>query len=162
MKSPKVLLLAIALALPLTTLAGEAAKHEHEHGAAGHAKLELNAGKKWATDEPLRHAMTNIRATVATALPAAHGGKMTPEQYDALGNDVNEQITYIVQNCKLDPKADAQLHIVLGGIMNGIDTATGKQHDQERALGVVKIAQSLNSYGKYFDHAGWKAIKLPH
>lgn len=160
MKSPKVLLLAIALALPLTTLASEAAKHEHN--AAVHAKLELNAGKKWTTDEPLRHAMNNIRATVATALPAAHSGKLTPEQYDALGNDVTDQITHIVQNCKLDPKADAQLHLVVGDIMNGIDTATGKQHGRERALGVVKIAQSMNSYGKYFDHAGWQAIKLPH
>jgi len=160
MKSPKLLLLAIALALPLTTLAGEAVKHEHD--AAVQAKLELNAGKKWTTDAPLRQAMNNIRTTVTTALPAAHSGKLTPAQYDALGNDVSGQITYIVQNCKLDPKADAQLHIVVGDIMNGIDTATGKQHDQERALGVVKIAQSLNSYGKYFDHAGWKAIDLAH
>ncbi|MDP3844721.1 MAG: hypothetical protein Q8Q81_19510 [Oxalobacteraceae bacterium] len=163
MKSPELLLLAIALAMPLTTLAGVAAVHNHgdDHGAAAQAKLELNAGKKWSTDAPLRQAMSNIRSTVATALPAAHGGKLGPAQYDALGNDVTAQITYIVQNCKLAPEADAQLHIVVGDIMSGIDTATGKQHDQERALGVVKIAQSLNSYGKHFDHAGWKAIKLP-
>lgn len=160
MKSPKFLLLAIALALPLTTLAGEAAKHEH--GAAAHAKLELNAGKKWTTDAPLRQAMNNIRSSVATALPAAHGGKLTPAQYDALGDGVAVQIGYIVQNCKLDPKADAQLHVIVGDIMTGIDTAAGKQHEQERALGVVAIAQSLNSYGKYFDHPDWKSIKLPH
>ncbi|MGV8900485.1 MAG: hypothetical protein ACOH2B_14780 [Burkholderiaceae bacterium] len=160
MKSPKFLLLAIALALPLTTLANEAAKHEHS--AAVQTQLELNAGKKWTTDAPLRQAMANIRSTVASALPAAHSGKLTPAQYDTFGNDVTAQITYIVQNCKLDPKADAQAHIIVGDIMNGVDTATGKQPDQKRALGVVRIAQSLNSYGKYFDHANWKMIKLPH
>lgn len=160
MKSSGTLLLAIALTLPLSALAGEAAKHEH--GAAAHAGLELNAGKKWPTDEPLRQAMTKIRTSVATALPAAHEGKLTPVQYDALGNDVTAQITYIVQNCKLDPKADAQLHNIVGDIMNGIETATGRQHGEERALGVVKMAQALNNYGKYFDHHGWQAIKAGH
>ncbi|WP_025917726.1 hypothetical protein [Herminiimonas sp. CN] len=160
MKSPKFLLLTIALALPLSALAAESAKHEHD--AATQVQLELNAGKKWSTDAPLRQAMTHIRKAVATALPAAHGGKLTPAQYDAFGNEVTAQITYIVENCKLDPQADAQLHVVVGGIMSGIDVASGKQHDQERALGVVAIAQSLNSYGKYFDHANWKSIKLPH
>ncbi|NMM29161.1 MAG: hypothetical protein HHJ12_18260 [Glaciimonas sp.] len=159
MKSPQFLLLAIALALPLTTLASEALKHEHD--AAVHTQLELNAGKKWATDIPLRQAMNSIRTTVATTLPAAHAGKLTPKQYDAFGNDITAQITYIVQNCKLAPEADAQLHIIVGDIMNGIDTAAGKQPDQKRALGVVKVAQSLNSYGDYFDHAAWQAIKLP-
>lgn len=160
MQSPKFLLLAIALALPLTTLAGEAAKHEH--GAAVHTQLELNAGQKWSTDKPLRQAMNNIRSRVAVALPAAHRGQLTPAQYDALGTEVAAQIGDIVQNCKLDPQADAQLHVIVGDIMAGIDTAAGKQHDQERALGVVRIAQSLNSYGKYFDHAAWKPIALPH
>ncbi|HEX9172075.1 MAG TPA: hypothetical protein VF861_05385 [Telluria sp.] len=160
MKTPNALLLAIALALPLATVASETAKHEH--GAAVTTKLELNAGKKWATDAPLRKAMDNIRASVATALPQAHAGKLTPAQYDAFGKDVSGQIAYIVQNCKLDPKADAQLHIVVGDIMSAIDTATGKQPDQKRAMGVVKIAQSLNSYGQHFDHAGWKPVKLPH
>lgn len=160
MKSPKLLLLAIALTLPLTTFAIEPAKHEH--GAAAHAKLELNAGKKWTTDAPLRQAMGNIRNTVTTALPAAHGGTLTPAQYDAFGNSVNAQITYIVQNCKLDPKADAQLHIIVADIMHGIDVASGKEPEQERALGVVKVAQSLNSYGKYFNHPAWKPIALPH
>ncbi|MEO8598609.1 MAG: hypothetical protein ABI656_02135 [bacterium] len=148
------------MALPLTALASEAAKHEHS--ASVQTQLELNDGKKWTTDAPLRQAMSNIRSTVATALPAAHGGKLTPAQYDAFGNDVTAQITYIVQNCKLDPEVDAQAHIIVGDIMKGIDIATGKQPEQERALGVVRIAQSLNSYGKYFDHANWKTIKLPH
>lgn len=152
------LLIAATLATPLATLAAD----QHGHDSAAPQKIELNAGKKWATDVPLRQAMTAIRSSVAATLPAAHAGKATKADYDALGKEVAAQVAYIVQNCKLDPKADAQLHAVIGDIMNGAEAAEGKQPDKSRASGVVKITQGLNTYGKYFDHAGWQAIKLPH
>ena len=44
----------------------------------------------------------------------------------------------------------------------GMEIAQGKQGDKKRASGVVKVAQAVNAYGKYFDHAGWKAIQMPH
>ena len=158
MKIPMLLLLAATLAAPLATLA--AAPHDHDNAAP--QKMELNAGKKWATDAPLRQAMAAIRSSVNQTLPAAHAGKATPADYDAFGKEVTAQVTYIVENCKLDPKADAQLHIVIGDIMSGVEAAQGKPTDAERASGVVKIAQAINTYGKHFDHAGWQAINLPH
>lgn len=159
MKIPTLLLAAMTLAFPLTALAAESGHHDH---GATHQKIELNAGKKWATDEPLRKGMGAIREQVAAALPAAHGGKLTAAQYEALGKDINTQLGDIVRNCKLDQKADAQLHIVIGELADGIETLEGKRPGKERASGVVKVAQALNAYGKHFDHAGWKAIKLPH
>ncbi|GAB3548022.1 hypothetical protein GCM10027343_27970 [Noviherbaspirillum agri] len=159
MKRHTLLLAAITLAFPLTSLAAEPG--HHDHGAAPQ-KLELNAGKKWPTDEPLRKGMSAMRAQVATALPAAHAGKLTPAQYEALGQELNTQVGDIVRNCKLDPKADAQLHVVIGDLAEGIETLEGKSQEKQRASGVVKVAQALNAYGKHFEHAGWKAIKLPH
>ncbi|HJV84805.1 MAG TPA: hypothetical protein VJ698_04960 [Noviherbaspirillum sp.] len=159
MKSSTLLFAAISLALPLTTLAAESGHHDH-HGAAPQ-KIELNAGKKWATDASLRKGMGAIREQVSAALPAAHEGKLTPEQYEKLGKELNGQVAYIVQNCKLDPKADAQLHVIIGELGQGVDTMEGKQ-GTERALGVVQAAEALNTYGKYFDHVGWKPVKLPH
>ena len=67
-----------------------------------------------------------------------------------------------MQNCKLDPKADEQLHIVIAEMVAGADLAQGKQGDPERASGVVKIAQALNTYGAHFQHPGWKVTPLPH
>jgi hypothetical protein len=145
-------LAAIALAFPLSVLAVESG--HQEHGAHAPQKIELNAGKKWATDDALRQGMSSIRKSIAGSLPAA--------EYDALGKELGAQVAYIVQNCKLDPKADAQLHIVVGDIVNGIDTLEGKDQNKKRALGVVKVAQALNTYGKHFDHAGWQSITLPH
>lgn len=158
MKSPIYLLFAAILANPLTTLAAE---DHHGHGAAPH-KMELNAGKKWTTDDPLRQGMNAINFSAAAMLPAAHAGKATNANYDAFGKEVTAQVTYIVQNCKLDPKADAQLHTIIGDIMAGVEMAEGKQQGKKRSTGVVKVAQTLNTYGKYFDHPGWKPVALPH
>ena len=163
MKSSQRLLLALALALPMS-LAGNAFAAEtpvHEHGSAEQS-LELNAGQKWATDAPLRQAMSIIHASVTTTLAAVHDGKMTDAQYDDFANGVNDQFTYIVENCKLEPQADAQLHIVLGNMMAGIEIARGKEQGQERELGIVKIARTMNAYGKHFDQAGWKNFELAH
>ena len=159
MKSPLALLLAVALSSPLAALA---AADVHDHGKPAPHKLELNAGSKWGTDDALRQGMSAIRASVSQTLPAAHSGKAKAADYDAFGKAVTAQITYIVENCKLDPKADAQLHIIVADIMSGVEAAQGKEGQKKRASGVVKVAQAANAYGKHFDHAGWKAINVPH
>ncbi len=158
MKSPMYLLIAALLAAPLSTLAA-ADRHDHD---ASPQKMELNAGKKWQIDAPLRQGIDAIRTAAAKTLPAAHAGKATNADYDAFGKEVTAQITYIVQNCKLDPKADAQLHTIIGELIAGVEMAEGKQQGKRRSSGVVKVTQALNTYGKYFDHPGWKPIALPH
>lgn len=150
---------AAMLALPLMV---QAAPDHHDHGTATTHTIELNAGKKWATDDALRQGMSAIRTLAEKALPAAHAGKLTPARYDALANDINAQIAHIVDNCKLDARADAQLHIIIAELSAGIDAMQGKHAGEARAMGVVQVSQTLNTYGKYFNHPGWKAIKLPH
>ena len=159
MKSPLILLLAVALSSPLAALA---ATEAHDHGASNPQKLELNAGKKWSTDDALRQAMSSIHKTVSQTLPAAHSGKAKVADYDAFGKNITAQVTYIVENCKLEPAADEQLHIIVADLMSGAEAAEGKEGEKNRASGVVKVAQAANAYGKHFDHTGWKAIKVPH
>lgn len=159
MKSPIALMLALALSSPLAVLA---ASDAHDHGKSAPHKLELNAGKKWGTDDALRKAMSGIQTSVAQTLPAAHAGKASAADYDAFGKDVTAQVTYMVENCKLAPQADAQLHIIVADLMAGVEAAQGKHGEKKRASGVVKVAQAANAYGKHFDHAGWKAIQMPH
>lgn len=158
MKSPIALLLAVALSSPLAVLA---AADAHDHGKSAPHKLELNAGKKWGTDAALRQAMSTIHTSVSQTLPTAHAGKATAADYNAFSKDVTAQITYMVENCKLDPKADEQLHLIVADLMQGAEVAQGKEGEKSRAAGVVKVAQAANAYGKHFDHAGWKAVKIP-
>ena len=67
------------------------------------AVLKLNDGARWQTDAALRTGMESIRGAVAHALPDVHGGRYSAAQYQALGDAVEQQVGYIVQNCKLEP-----------------------------------------------------------
>jgi hypothetical protein len=137
------------------------ATHQHEQGVRVHG-LKLNAGQKWATDEPLRQGMSRIKDALEPRLPAVHGGKLSAAQYDALGKEIDAQLAYVVQNCKLEPQADAVLHVILADLIAGNDALQGKNKKLKRSAGVVKVVQSLENYGKYFDHPGWRAPKAGH
>jgi hypothetical protein len=134
MKAVKQAVLAAALSLAFGApafAAGDA--HSHDH-AAGEAKLVLNQGKKWQTDAPLRQGMENIRGAVAKGMKS-----------DALAKKVEAEVAGIVQNCKLEPAADEQLHIVIADLLAG-------------AADPHRVTEALNAYGEHFDHAGWKRL----
>jgi hypothetical protein len=150
---------AMAAALSAPAFAQAAA---HDHSAAMPHKLTLNQGRKWATDEPLRIGMGRIRDRVEAQLGAAHAGKLTPEQYRKLATQVEAEVGGIVANCKLEPKADAMLHLVIADIGAGTDTMAGKDAKARPALGLVKVAQAVNQYGSHFDHPGFKPIRNVH
>lgn len=159
MKTSACLLLAALLATPP---AGMAAVAPHDHHGAAPQTMTLNAGKKWATDQPLRQGMNAIRSSAVAILPLAHAGKARTADYDAFAAEVTAQVGSIVQHCKLEPKADVQLHIVIGAILAGVAMAEGKQEGASRAAGVVRVAQALNTYGKYFNHPDWKRLAPAH
>ena len=155
------LLGAVAAAALAATLSGAALAQDtaHDHGAAAPHKLALDAGRKWATDEPLRAGMQRIRALVAPQLQAAHAGKLTPAQYRQLATQVETEVGGIVANCKLEPKADAMLHLVIADMAQGVDAMAGKNARMRPALGLVKVAQAVDQYGGYFDHPGFEPIR---
>ncbi|MHA3904206.1 hypothetical protein ACTPOE_11810 [Castellaniella sp. WN] len=159
---PSRLLLALGLALPLALATGPLrAAETHDHGHASPATPTLDHGQKWAADVPLRQAMGNLRQAVARALPDAHAGTFSDASYDALGEQANRELAYIVENCKLEPQADAVLHVILADVVEGAGIAGGQQAGQPRAAGVVRLAEALNRYGAYFDHPGWQDIQVP-
>lgn len=145
-------LLAVALAGPVS-----AQTHAHDHGAAP-AKLQLDHGRKWTTDAPLRTGMANLRALVAPQLASARAGKLNPEQARALAPKLEAEVGGIVANCKLAPEADAMLHLVIADIIAGTDVLAGKDAKHRPAEGLVTVAHALDQYGRYFDHPGFKPL----
>ncbi|MEN6587613.1 MAG: hypothetical protein ABFE02_16360 [Sulfuricella sp.] len=135
--------------------------HEHSHETAGPARLILDHGHKWATDDSLRQGMTRIRDALNAALPAIHAGKATAEQYRTLAQKTDGQIAFLFQNCKLKPEADAMLHVVLADIIAGANAMMGPDSGKARE-GVEKIAHALDNYGTYFDHPGWHGVRPAH
>lgn len=153
------LTIAVAAAFSMPALAQTAT---HDHGAEAPHKLALNEGRKWATDEALRAGMGRIRGLVEPQLGAAHAGKLTPVQYGELAAKIETEVAGIVANCKLEPQADAMLHLVIADIGAGTDAMAGKDVKMRPALGLVKVAQVVNQYGSHFDHRGFKPIRDIH
>lgn len=145
-------LLALAVALPV------AAVEDHsQHQTGDHTQLSLDHGRKWATDKPLRDGMTQIRTSMASQLEPIHQDKMTPEQYHTLGASIQQHVSTIIAQCKLDPKADAMLHIILADLLAGADAMQGKGN-MSAAAGAHKVVEALNAYGEYFNHKGWRSL----
>ena len=61
--------------------------HDHGHGTMS-GTLQLNAGKKWETDTPLRKSMGEIRQSMASSLHAIHENKLTSKSYGTLAKKV--------------------------------------------------------------------------
>ncbi len=147
--------------------------HRHEapkpaaHGHAGHAaaaphQLGLNQGRKWATDAPLRAGMQRIRQLVEPGIAAAHAGRLGAPQYAELAHQVEAAVGDIVAQCKLEPQADAMLHLVVADLGAGIEAMAGKQARVEPQQGLVQVATALNAYGRHFQHPGFKPLHLAH
>lgn len=150
--------LGLSLGLVASGSAADAHKHGHDHGAAP-ARLVLNNGKKWETDAPLRQGMQNVRKLMDASLHDIHEGKLSAAKYGALAKQVNAEVAGIVANCKLEPKADAQLHLVIADLGEGVEAMEGKAKKVKRQAGAVKVLDALDKYGRYFDHPGWQPIK---
>lgn len=152
--------LMFALSVVAATFAVQALAAEHSHDDHAHhaAQLQLNNGKKWPSDAALRASMTALRAAFAEKLGAIHSGKLDSDGYRALGSKIDGEIANIVAQCKLEPKADAMLHIVIGDLAAGADVMQGRAAGEPMG-GAHKAAMALNAYGRHFQHPGWKPLK---
>ena len=151
-----------ALAGLCLALAGNAVAATDQH-AAGHAheapaKLELDHGRRWATDAPLRRGMDALRAAFAGRLAAIHAGTLAPADYAALGATIEGGVATIVAECKLEPKADAVLHVIVAELLAAADVLQGRVPGTP-AAGAHRAVTALNDYGRYFDHPQWQALQ---
>lgn len=140
-------------------LAAPALAQEHDHDAhknhdAKAAKTAPKPGQKWATDAPLRKGMVAIRDVLQANLHKAHEGKLATADYHAIAQKIDAEVAVIFKECKLAPDADAALHEILVPIMD----ASKAMHAGNDPKAVVKAVTAVNTYGKEFDHPGWKPV----
>jgi hypothetical protein len=151
--------LAAGLSLAAASHAAPAA-HQHDAHAAHPAPetLQLNEGKKWETDEALRKSMSSIHKAVEASLHDIHENRLKPAGYGALASKVEGEVANIVANCKLEPKADAQLHLVVADLLAGAEQMAGKVKKAKREDGAVKVIGALEKYATYFNDPQFKPI----
>ncbi|MDP3513198.1 MAG: hypothetical protein Q8S20_10650, partial [Sulfuritalea sp.] len=136
----------IGLAVAGSALAAGNAAHDHGHAVVETTKLELNAGKKWETDAALRKAMESIRHTMAASLHDIHENRVSAAAYGKLAHKVEDEVGQIVANCKLEPRADAQLHLIVAELLDGAEQMAGKPKQAKRMNGAVKVIGALEKY----------------
>lgn len=155
----KNLILACSLCSALLTSPAFASEtgHDHPHGEQP-AKLQLDAGKQWQTDAPLRQSMAGLRQSFADTLDAIHTDQLTLAGYNALAKDVDSAVVRIVAQCKLPPAADAQLHVVVAELMAGAKLMADPADAGTARSGAVRVVKALNSYGQYFNDPDFKAL----
>lgn len=148
-------MVAIGLAVGLSGPVPAAAPHGPDGHGAPAMELTLNDGQKWQTDEALQTGMSRIRDALDAALPLIHTNRYSAAEFSALADRIQEQIDYVVANCKLPEEADLQLHVALTQVLDGI-LVMKERGGQEQ--GAVAVVQALNAYGEHFDHPQWKRL----
>jgi hypothetical protein len=158
---PKKLAATLAAAAIAIVLAAPAMAQPtpHSHEAAAPHKLALDHGRTWKTDAPLRDGMGRIRDLVAPRLGESRAGRLDAAEYGRLAAQVQTEVGTIVAQCKLDPKADAMLHLVIADLLEGTDAMAGKTATLRPAQGLSKVAVAVNEYGAHFDHPGFKPLR---
>jgi hypothetical protein len=153
--------ISVIAALGLLPAMAAAAETEHRHHAdAGKAlvsQLQLNAGEKWATDASLRAGMSAIRTDFDAHHARIHASSETDAQYGELATSVEKSVNRIVEQCKLPPAADAQLHFIVGDLLRGVTLMRGSDPEHSRHDGAALVHGALNAYGKYFDDPTWSS-----
>jgi hypothetical protein len=134
---------------PVNALA--ASQHAHEGDDSQGLELTLDQGRKWPTDETLRASMRRIRQDVTVSMPAIEAGRFSQDEYAALADLLESRVDHIVANCALPPEADMQLHILLAGMIEGMD---GMKHDPEPAA-AHQVMRALDAYGRRFEDPEW-------
>jgi hypothetical protein len=129
------------------------AAHIHENDATGPV---LPEGDRWATDEPLRASMLKIRAGVEEAMPAYQSGALDANQAQSLSATVEQSVAYMIQNCKLEPKPDAALHVLIGRMLTASEAM---KKDPASRAGWPELMAVLHDYAATFDHPGWRPIE---
>lgn len=125
--------------------------HAAHAGDAAPAQPQLDDGKPWATDAPLREGMARIRDAVALADAQA---PLTGDSAAALADAVEEQVAFLIANCELEPAADATLHVLIARMLSA---ASMLRADPASAEGLPRLREVLHDYPRYFDHPGWPA-----
>lgn len=129
--------------------------HSHHQQGSAPTYLVLDEGSKWATDEPLRIGMQRIRDMAESSASTGSHRRIASEQAKQLGAGVQEQVVFLINTCRLEPKADAVLHVLISDLLKG---AALLEADATADEGFVIILHALELYPLYFEHAHWMPV----
>lgn len=107
--------------------------------------------QRWLADAPLREGMGRIGRTVAAFQHYEHG-HMDPGQVTALIANVEQDVQFLVANCKLEPAADAALHSIIAKLLLAAQALKTDPGDQGA---IPSMRDALRDYTRQFDDPGF-------
>lgn len=146
------LVLSIALAGPATALAAEGGAPRPSLSAPGDAIPR-------PTDERLRASMAALRDTVAAGLAGDAVRSMSEDDYRALAGELERQLGAIAAGRDFTGKAGRHLQWVLGDIGDGAALMRVAPRVPGKRLGLLRVVETLNFYGREYDHPGWVPVR---
>ena len=154
LKSFVVYLAILSLSSINNTIAGE---HTHDSAAKDQVEvIHLNNGSKWVIDKSLHTGMTNIKLALERNISLIHYKKFTASEYVILAKEVDTQIHYLFENCKLPKDADEQLHTLLFSIIKGSEKMKSSENQR---IGAIEIIKTLHQYPQFFNDVNWQPLK---
>lgn len=130
---------------------GREATPEHVQKGESHPALHLDQGQPWPTDVALVEGMERVRDAVSDA---AARSALDTEAAAALARAVRGEVDFLIANCRLEPDADATLHVFLAQLLSA---AAALEKNPAAAGGLPQLRQTLREYPHYFAHPGWQA-----
>ncbi len=148
----KIIFITIPIAFLLGISYAEEAHHNHNsHTAAkksthSRSALVLNNGKKWPVDQNMKENMDAIYQQFKNINELAKTKKLTNEDALNLNTVIFASTKNIIAKCKMERKQDEAFHVLLADLF-----AVTADIELESAL--KKLASTLETYSKYFDHS---------
>lgn len=144
------------LLLVLAVVAAPVAAHRHAAPDADPAPVATPAAR-YPADAALRTAMDRVRNAVGAFEHARHG-HMGPEQVRALADHLDAQVARVFRECRLEPQADAAMHVILGVLMKG---SRAMRETPDDFAPVAAMERALADYARMFDDPAARAA-APH
>ncbi|HHW64256.1 MAG TPA: hypothetical protein GX403_09995 [Rhodocyclaceae bacterium] len=110
-------------------------------------------------DEALRTGMTTLREMVAVRLQDDAAQAMTEADYVALAGEIERQVGSIVAGRDFHNPAGRHLQWLLGDITDGAGLMRSSPRIPGKRMGLLRVVETLNFYGREYDHPGWLALK---
>ena len=108
------------------------------------------------TDEKLRTGMLQLRETVAAGVSDAAADEAGQV---ALAGEILRQVAAISEGRNFHTRPGRHLQWLLGDISDGAGLMRDAPRLQAKRLGLLRVAETLNFYGREYDHPGWEPIK---
>jgi hypothetical protein len=127
--------------------------------ADGAPRLKSEAEKSpRPADQALRDAMTALRELLAAQVADGGVEKLSDDEHVALADEIDRRVAAVVAGRDFHSREGRHLQWMLGDISDGADLMRTAPRAQAKRLGLLRVVETLNYYGREYDHPGWTPL----